>query len=124
MLPVDADTLGFRPPFLLCQPNRNSLMMLLMMLRVIFNQISMNFMMFMLVRLCPRNFFLAPLHLDVVLNGRCDWLHALYVLSFAAIKCLDICCVLLALKHSTPSYSSVTATASTPARSLVMMSPP
>ena len=29
MLPVDADTLGFRPPFLLCQPNRNSLMMLL-----------------------------------------------------------------------------------------------
>lgn len=38
MLPVDADTLGFRPPFLLCQPNRNSLMMLLM--RVIFNQIS------------------------------------------------------------------------------------
>ncbi len=120
MLPVDADTLGFRPPFLLCQPNRNSLMMLLMM-RVIFNQISMNFMMFMLVRLWPTQLLLEPLHLDVVLNGRCDWLHALYVLSFAAIKCLDIGCVLLTLKHSTPSHSSVTATASAPARSLLMM---
>jgi len=87
MLPVDADTLSFRPPVLLCQPNRNSVVMLLM--RVIFNQISMNFMMFMLAALAPHATSsppLEPLHLDVVLNGRCDWLHVLYVLSFAAIK--------------------------------------